>query len=188
MRRKLLSSGLTTLTMLAAILVALPGNADEVARPKIVALKVFPESLELGNSRDLRRVLVTGVAEDGRTYDLTAESKLQPSGPSIAIDGDGYVVPKTAGEATIAVSAAGLEAKIPARREERGRPAGELCPRRDSGHQQSRLQCGHMPRLSSGQSGLQAFIARLRPVVRLPRPDRRRIGPRASIARIPAKA
>src|SRR3990172_3899327 len=113
MRRKLLSGGLITLTTLAAIFASFPCDADEVARPKIVGLKVFPESLELSNSRDVRRVLVTGMSENGRAYDLTAESKLQPSGPAVVVDREGYIVPHAAGEATIAIAAAGLEAKLP---------------------------------------------------------------------------
>ncbi len=113
MRRKLLSGCLITLATLAAVFASLPCDADEIARPKIVGLKVFPESLELSNSRDVRRVIVTGLSENGRTYDLTAESKLKPSGPAVAVDGEGYNVPQAAGAATIAIAAAGLEAKLP---------------------------------------------------------------------------
>lgn len=76
-------------------------------------LAVFPERLDLADGRDSRRVIVTGTAEDGRTFDLTALAAFSAKTDAVTIDGDGYVVPAKAGETVVTVSAAGLAAEVP---------------------------------------------------------------------------
>lgn len=76
-------------------------------------LAVFPERLELANGWDARRVIVTGVAADGRTFDLTAQAAFAPKGDAVSIDKDGFAVPAKAGETALVVSAAGLTAEVP---------------------------------------------------------------------------
>jgi Protein of unknown function (DUF1553)/Protein of unknown function (DUF1549) len=80
---------------------------------KIMALEVFPAKLELSSIRDSRRIIVTAVGEHGLHKDVSAEAKLSSSSPQVAIDADGFVVPKSKGDAEIIVSANGLTAKVP---------------------------------------------------------------------------
>jgi len=99
--------------LLAAVTIStLPGvvQAESAAR-NIVSIELFPKELVLSSVRDLRRLLVTGVGEDGLRYDLTSEATFSSAGPNVQIDGDGYVVPVSAGETAVLVSAAGLEAQ-----------------------------------------------------------------------------
>ena len=60
--------------------------AETASRPKIVELEVFPQKLELSAARDSRRVIVTGIGEDGLRYDLSGEAKLTPAGSQVGID------------------------------------------------------------------------------------------------------
>ncbi len=106
--------------MLPAFVVALavgPGQifADQPARPKIVELDVFPKSLELSNIRDSRRLIVTGQAENGLRYDLSAEAKLKPAGDEVDIDANGFITPQKPGQTAVSVSAAGLQVQVTVR-------------------------------------------------------------------------
>ncbi|HEX6986739.1 MAG TPA: DUF1549 and DUF1553 domain-containing protein, partial [Planctomycetaceae bacterium] len=76
-------------------------------------LTVFPERLDLADGRDARRLIVTGTAADGRTFDLTAQAAFAPKTDAVSIDADGFVVPAAAGETAVVVSAAGLTAEVP---------------------------------------------------------------------------
>lgn len=78
-----------------------------------VKLGVFPERLDLADGRDSRRVIVTGTAQDGRTFDLTALAAFAAKTDAVTIDADGYVVPAKAGETAVLVSAVGLTAEVP---------------------------------------------------------------------------
>jgi len=80
--------------------------------PKIVAIEVFPTSLDLTNIRDGRRLIVTGKDAAGIRYDLTQSAKLTPAAAIVSIDADGYIEPKAKGETTVTVQAAGLKATV----------------------------------------------------------------------------
>jgi len=101
------------LVLIAGVLLPAALPAEEVARPAIVEIDVFPDRLDLSNSRDMRRLLVSGKTETGLRYDLTAEAHIQAAGEGVAIDDDGFVVPKAAGETEVVVSAAGHEVRVP---------------------------------------------------------------------------
>ena len=83
------------------------------AKQKLVSIEVFPAKLELSSIRDSRRLIVTATDERGLHRDVREEAKLTTTSPHIAIESDGFVVPKSKGDAEIAVSVAGLEAKVP---------------------------------------------------------------------------
>jgi hypothetical protein len=83
------------------------------AKHKLVSIEVFPFKLELSSIRDSRRLIVTVTDDHGLHRDVTEEAKLTTTSPHIAIESDGFVVPKSKGDAEIAVSVAGLEAKVP---------------------------------------------------------------------------
>ena len=100
----------------AAIGFALGGLAQAAtpaAPAQFASLEVFPSHLELGSLRDSRRVLVTAVGPNGLRKDVTHEARVTSQSAKIAVDDEGYVVPKAKGEAELLISAAGLETKIP---------------------------------------------------------------------------
>jgi len=80
---------------------------------KFTALEVFPAKLDLTSIRDIRRVIVTAVGAHGVHRDVTQEARLTTMSPQIAIDSDGFIVPKSKGNAELVVSAAGLQTKVP---------------------------------------------------------------------------
>src|SRR5262245_3091434 len=82
-------------------------------RPAIVGLEVFPQKLELSGTRDARRIIVSGKDAEGRFYDLSSEAKLTPASAHVAIDKDGFVDPKVAGETKLSVAAAGRSVDVP---------------------------------------------------------------------------
>ena len=108
------------LTALVLALCVASVSADEPAKSPtdgvtFTKLAVFPERLDLSNRRDARRLIVTGTADDGRTFDLTAIAAFAPKSDAVAIDRDGFVVAAKAGETAVVVSAAGLNAEVPVR-------------------------------------------------------------------------
>ncbi len=92
------------------------GTAAPAVKPaapaKFTKLDVFPNKLELSSVRDTRHVLVTAVGPNGLHRDVTADAHFKPLSPNIAVDADGFVVPKAKGDAELSISAAGLETKI----------------------------------------------------------------------------
>jgi hypothetical protein len=100
---------------LAAVGFGLPSNRCAAANTpavKFVRLEVFPERLELSDLRDSRRLLVTGVAEDGSKSDLTTNAKFSATGAEASVDADAFVVPRSAGTTELVVSAGGLETRV----------------------------------------------------------------------------
>ena len=81
------SAVLGSLMLAVAASFAVPLQAAEEAEkaparvlPKMVKLHIFPAELTLSAERDIRRVIVTGTAEDGLTFDLSAGAKLSLAG------------------------------------------------------------------------------------------------------------
>ena len=101
----------TAASITPAVATKHPGTP--AAKQKLVSIEVFPSKLELSSIRDSRRLIVTATDERGLHRDVTEEAKLTTTSPHIAIESDGFVVPKSKGDAEIAVSVAGLEAKVP---------------------------------------------------------------------------
>jgi Protein of unknown function (DUF1553)/Protein of unknown function (DUF1549) len=98
-----------------ALAIGIPENAPAgtASAPKYKALETFPQKLVLTSIRDSRRLLVTAIGEGSARKDVTPEAHLSVSSPAIAIDDDGYVVPKSKGDAEVIVTAEGLEVKVP---------------------------------------------------------------------------
>ncbi len=105
------------LTVLALVLCVTPAFSNEATSPTdgvaFTRLTVFPERLDLADGRDARRLIVTGVTDDGRSFDLTAQASFTPKSEVVTVDAEGYVVPAESGETAIVVSAAGLNATVP---------------------------------------------------------------------------
>jgi len=78
----------TTHWALAAVLF-LP-SLGRAADPVPVAIEVVPRSLTLDGPRDVRRVLVTGVAADGTRFDLSDLATIVPPGDGVVIDPAGF--------------------------------------------------------------------------------------------------
>ncbi|MFM8359982.1 MAG: DUF1549 and DUF1553 domain-containing protein, partial [Verrucomicrobiota bacterium] len=81
--------------------------------PAVQALRLEPAALTLTDARDARKVLVLGDRGDGTLVDLTGVATLQAGAPVVAVEPDGYLVPRRAGETTVTVSAAGRTARLP---------------------------------------------------------------------------
>ncbi|HUE14999.1 MAG TPA: DUF1549 domain-containing protein [Planctomycetaceae bacterium] len=89
-----------------------PKQATLAPKAKFTALEVLPSTLKLTSIRDSRRLVVTATDEHGLHRDVTQEARLTATSPHIAIDSDGFVVPKSKGDAEIVVSAAGLKTTV----------------------------------------------------------------------------
>lgn len=101
-------------TSLGAAPAASPTNG--VVRPKLPSirnLKVLPASITLKNGRDERKVLVLGETASGEKLDLTGEAKFKMETNIVEIGSDNFLRPIGKGQATVIVSAAGLQAKLP---------------------------------------------------------------------------
>lgn len=80
--------------------------------PAIKSLVLEPASLTLQDGRDVRRVLVQGKTASGELIDLTSEAAFKTTSANLEIS-DGFIAPKAKGDGEVAVSVAGLEARLP---------------------------------------------------------------------------
>ncbi len=87
--------------------------APSVEVPKILALKIHPESLTLEHARDGRRVLVSGQTKDGKWIDVTSWAVLKPTTDGVKVHEDGYIFPEKVGTTKIAVSVEGVSTALP---------------------------------------------------------------------------
>ena len=85
----------------------------EVPSRTFTAIEVYPAELTLSSIRDSRRVLVTGVTNDGQRIDLSSKATVTTQSPVCQTDEAGFVAPLMAGDGTIIVEAEGLRAEIP---------------------------------------------------------------------------
>ena len=90
-----------------------PAAGKTPAVPVVEKLTVYPSRLELSGNRDSRRLIVSGTAADGRAFDLTAFVKLVAGSDHVAIDRDGFVVPKKAGKTTVKVTVGAKSVDVP---------------------------------------------------------------------------
>ena len=88
-------------------------KAVSVEIPKITALKVHPEALNLAHARDGRRVLVSGRTPEGRWVDVTPWAVLAPTSAGVKVQEDGYIYPMTMGTTKVAVTVKGLSTEFP---------------------------------------------------------------------------
>ena len=96
---------------LAPLLISSLTTAVGADGPPIRSLKVTPGSLVLEGPRDARRILVSGVMEDGSTVDLSAESTFDaPAG--VSLDPGGFFRGKSDGDHLVRVSARGVSADL----------------------------------------------------------------------------
>lgn len=81
--------------------------------PNVSRIWTVPEKLVLSNARDARSLLVFGLADDGKTIDLSNVATRTPSNACILVDSDGYIEPAAQGTAEVTVAAAGQTVKVP---------------------------------------------------------------------------
>lgn len=100
--------------LLASSTLAQDQPAPESTRPvrTFTAIEVYPTELTLSSIRDSRRVLVTGVTNDGQRIDLSAKATVSTQSPVCQVDAAGFVAPVAAGEGVITVEAEGQKADI----------------------------------------------------------------------------
>ena len=98
--------------LLTYLVVCSPLLANAADVPQSATLRLTPPSLVLDGRRDARRILVTGVAEKGETFDLSSSAKFEtPEG--VAIDAQGFFHPSKDGSYVVKVFADGKSAELP---------------------------------------------------------------------------
>src|SRR5882757_5924552 len=110
---------LLTAVVLAATLATLPTLAVQgrdadprpVGRPD--ALVVVPETIKLGDLRDARQLVVTGLFANDAISDLTHLATIAADTPGIVSIESGYLTPKGDGRASLVVRFEGREARVP---------------------------------------------------------------------------
>ena len=100
-----------------AALIAAERGADkpippEPPVPAIRSLKLEPDRLTLLDGRDSRKVLVLGETPDGSWIDLGSVARLKPETDAIALDAEGYLMPRKVGKSAVTVSAGGRNARL----------------------------------------------------------------------------
>ena len=91
---------------------AMPAPARP-ALPAIVSLVLEPLSLSLADPSDGRQVLVWGVTQDGRKFDLGYEAVFTTDSKSLHVEPGNFLRGVEAGESTVTVTAQGLQAMLP---------------------------------------------------------------------------
>jgi hypothetical protein len=80
--------------------------------PAVSSIRLEPESLVLQDGRDGRQVLVWGITDDGRRYDLTDEAAFKSDSANLSIVDGHFVYPQADGDGTVTITAQGKEAKL----------------------------------------------------------------------------
>jgi len=79
-----------------------------------VSLELQPRSITLTDGRDARQVLVWGIAEDGRRFDVTDLATFSAQSPTLQVGTDHYIRATAAGDGTVLVNAAGKQTTLSA--------------------------------------------------------------------------
>ncbi len=87
-------------------------TANSVVR-NYVSLEIYPAEVTLSSIRDSRRVIVTGVTDDGQKIDVSSKASVSTSSPVCSVGDDGYIAPIMAGDGAIVVEAVGLKVEVP---------------------------------------------------------------------------
>src|SRR5688572_24077882 len=68
---------------------------SDVAKPspKIVSLRLLPDSLTLTDARDVQHVLVLGQTDSGQSVDLSTSAGFRPSSEVVSVSATGAVKP-----------------------------------------------------------------------------------------------
>jgi hypothetical protein len=107
-----------TAASLAALVCASSLRAEPSAR-----LIVQPSALELDGLADRHHLLVTAVAADGRTTDVTAQATFVSSKPDVvSVSPDGECQPRADGDAVVAVRHDGRSVDVPVKVAGAGKP------------------------------------------------------------------
>jgi hypothetical protein len=80
--------------------------------PNVTRLEVSPTQCNVAGLREGRQLIVTGIAEGGRTIDMTRKAKYSVSSPVARVSTEGYLRPMAKGAADITVEAAGLKQMV----------------------------------------------------------------------------
>jgi len=106
----------TAAAMLLALAAAAPGGRAEAAglpAARVVSLRFEPPSLTFLHRRDARHFLVIAVTPDGQTLDVTEKAAVRPLQGLVRMGEGGYLEPLKAGRGAMAVTAAGITARLP---------------------------------------------------------------------------
>lgn len=103
------------LFVLAALILVVADHAGAVQPPSgpPKELIVYPSAVTLNGPRDEQRVIVVGVWNDGRSFDLTSSASITCDNTKIATVEQGRVLPRTDGRATLTIAAQGATVKVP---------------------------------------------------------------------------
>jgi hypothetical protein len=82
------------------------------AVPAIASLELKPKSLVLSDPSDARQVLVWGVTDDGRKFDLGYEAIFKADPTAVKIEAGNYLSGLSAGESTVTVTAEGKQVSL----------------------------------------------------------------------------
>jgi hypothetical protein len=93
------------------------------AVPAIASLVLEPGTLTLADPSDARQVLVWGVTDDGRKFDLGYEALFKGDSNAVRIEPGNYLTGLSAGDTTVTVSAAGKQVSLPVKVLSSKRPA-----------------------------------------------------------------
>jgi hypothetical protein len=91
------------------------GDEAAIARPEmpaIVNLSVEPQSLVITDARDSREVLVWGLAQDGRRFDLSSEATFEAKSNVVSVIDGRYLQGAKVGDETVVIRAAGRETRL----------------------------------------------------------------------------
>lgn len=78
-----------------------------------VSLEIYPAEVTLSSIRDSRRVIVTGVTDDGQKIDVSSKATVSTTSAVCSVGEDGYIAPVMAGDGAIVVEAVGLKIEVP---------------------------------------------------------------------------
>jgi hypothetical protein len=98
--------------ILVALLLVAPIRASADG-PAITRLDVTPDRCELHGLREGRQLIVTGIADSGRSVDLTRKATYSITSATVArVSAAGYVRPAATGEADISIEIAGRKQTV----------------------------------------------------------------------------
>lgn len=86
---------------------------DAVPDPEISSIEAFPKNVTLETAADFHRVIVIAHFKDFATYDITRQSKLTLSDPSLALLLETTLTPKKDGSTTLRIEYRGQSTEIP---------------------------------------------------------------------------
>ena len=86
---------------------------DAAPDPEIVSIEAFPKSVTLETAADFHRVIVIARFKDASTHDITRQSRMALSDPSVASLSGTSLTPKKDGLARLRIDYRGLTTEVP---------------------------------------------------------------------------